>query len=93
VASTPTYGYFRVEANPAAESHVVIQHRVVLDHLDAIRELFIDIVERRAQPLNVEGRPSATWGQPWLSAYLRMRRRARGAAMNGVRHPALGRDA
>jgi hypothetical protein len=93
VDTGPTYGYFRVEANPAAESHVVIQHRVVLDHLDAIRELFIDIVERRAQPLNVEGRPSATWGQPWLSAYLRMRRRARGAAMNGVRHPALGRDA
>jgi hypothetical protein len=93
VDTGPTYGYFRVEANPAAESHVVMQHRVVFDHLDAIRDRVVDIVDGRAQPLTVEGRSSATWGQPWLTTYLKIRRRARHVAIGAVRHPALGRDA
>ena len=71
----PVYGYFRVDADPIVESHVVIQHRAVLDHLDAIRETLLEIARGRATRIDTSGRQSATWGQPWLSAYLRMRRK------------------
>jgi hypothetical protein len=73
VDTGPIFGYFRVQ--PAAfESHIVTQHRVVLDHLDAIRDTLLGIESGDVTPIDVTGRRSATWGQPWLSAYLRMRR-------------------
>jgi hypothetical protein len=72
----PVFGYFRVDAEPA-ESHVVTQHRVVLEHLDAIRDKLLEIEAGTAMPLETGGRKSATWGQPWLSAYIRMRRAPR----------------
>ena len=71
----PVFGYFRVAVDPS-ESHVVTQHRVVLEHLDAIRDKLLDIAAGTAAPIDTRGRRSATWGQPWLSAYLRMRFRA-----------------
>ena len=40
VDTGPVFGYFRVDAT-LAESHIVIQHRVVLDHLDAIRDTLL----------------------------------------------------
>jgi folate-dependent phosphoribosylglycinamide formyltransferase PurN len=73
VDTGPVYGYFRVHAEPA-ESHVVTQHRVVLEHLDAIRDHLLAIAAGTAARIETSGRPSATWGQPWMSAYLRMRR-------------------
>ena len=72
VDTGPVFGYFRVTPAPD-ESHVVTQHRVVLDHLDAIRDRLLSIEAGTAEPLPTQGRPSATWGQPWLSAYVRMR--------------------
>ena len=78
VDTGPVFGYFRVEPDPA-ESHVVTQHRVVLDHLDAIRDKLLEIEAGTATPIDTAGRHSAAWGQPWLSAALSMRRRARGA--------------
>jgi hypothetical protein len=74
VDTGPVFGYFRVDADPA-ESHVVTQHRVVLEHLDAIRDKLLEIEGGTAVPLDTHGRASATWGQPWLSALVRMRRR------------------
>jgi hypothetical protein len=76
VDTGPVFGYFRVDAAPT-ESHAVVQHRVVLDHLDAIRDKLLEIEAGTAAPIDTTGRPSATWGQPWLSAFLRMRRRSR----------------
>jgi hypothetical protein len=73
VDTGPVFGYFRVEAD-ASESHIVTQHRVVLDHLDAIRDKLLAIEAGTATSLDTTGRKSATWGQPWLSAYFRMRR-------------------
>jgi hypothetical protein len=73
VDTGPVYGYFRVHADPS-ESHVVTQHRVVLDHLDAIRNTLLEIEAGTARPIDTAGRPSATWGQPWLTAYVRLRR-------------------
>jgi formyl transferase-like protein len=75
VDTGPVFGYFRVAPDPD-ESHVVTQHRVVLDHLDAIRNKLLEIESGSAVPIDTAGRRSATWGQPWLSAYLRMRRRS-----------------
>ena len=74
VDTGPVFGYFRVDARPA-ESHVVTQHRVVVEHLDAIRDRLLEIAAGTAAPIETAGRKSATWGQPWLSAYWRMRAR------------------
>jgi Formyl transferase len=73
VDTGPVFGYFRVAAD-RGESHVVTQHRAVLDHLDAIRETLLKIGAGRAAPIDTSGRTSACWGQPWMSAYLRLRR-------------------
>jgi methionyl-tRNA formyltransferase len=74
VDTGPVFGYFRIHPEPARESHVVMQHRAVLDHLDAIRDRLLQIEAGTADPLNTHGRKSAAWGQPWMTAYLRMRR-------------------
>jgi len=76
VDTGPVFAYFRVAAT-ASESHVVTQHRVVLEHLDAIRDTLLDIAAGRATAIDTSGRRSAAWGQPWLTAYGRMRLRAR----------------
>ena len=72
VDTGPVFGYFRVHADPL-ESHVVTQHRAVLEHLDTIREKLREIENGTAVPVNTAGHASATWGQPWLSAWIRMR--------------------
>ena len=74
VDTGPVFGYFRVDADPA-ESHVVTQHRVVLEHLDAIRDKLVEIEAGTATPIDTSGRKSAAWGQPWLTAAITMRRR------------------
>jgi len=72
VDTGPVFGYFRVTPDPD-ESHVVTEHRAVLDHLDAIRDRLKDVAAGRARPLDTAGRGSAAWGQPWLTAYVGMR--------------------
>ncbi len=52
-----------------AESPFVIQGRVVLENLDAIRQALIDVAAGRAARLDVSGRPSIAWGQPRLTKY------------------------
>jgi methionyl-tRNA formyltransferase len=76
VDTGPVFGYFRIAADPR-ESHVITQHRVVLDRLDQIRHVLMKIEHGTATPLETGGRRSATWGQPWLTAYLKMRLRSR----------------
>jgi hypothetical protein len=71
VDTGPVFGYFRLKPEPKPESHVIVEHRVVLDHLDAIRDVLLDIEAGRAVPIDTSGRRSAAWGQPWLSAHLR----------------------
>jgi folate-dependent phosphoribosylglycinamide formyltransferase PurN len=59
----------------AAESHYVIQHRVVLENLDAIGRILIALSRGEQVPtVSTAGRRSAAWGQPQLSAYLRWKR-------------------
>jgi len=59
------------------ESHTVIQHRVVFENLEALRQALMSVWNSEAKPLSAEGRRSAVWGQPRLSAYLRWKRAAR----------------
>jgi folate-dependent phosphoribosylglycinamide formyltransferase PurN len=70
------FGYFHCDYNEREESHIVIQNRTVFDNLDAIAKRLIEIHEGRAISLDVNGRKSAAWGQPWLTSYLRWRKAA-----------------
>ena len=75
VDTGPVFGYFTYPFDPREQSHVEIQHRVLLDNLDGVGALLARIVRGGAEPVSVAGRASGTWGQPRLSSYLRLRRR------------------
>jgi methionyl-tRNA formyltransferase len=70
VDTGPAFGYYSYPFDEVHESHVVIQHRVVLENLDALRSKFLEIFKGAAIPLKTSGRPSAAWGQPWLTKYM-----------------------
>jgi len=77
VDTGPIFGYFEAGFDEVRESHIRIQHRVVLDNLDAIRARILDIVRGSARQIDVTGRPSREWGQPWLTAWIRWKSNAR----------------
>jgi methionyl-tRNA formyltransferase len=77
VDTGPVFGYFSYPYDPRSESHIEIQHRVVLDNLDAIADTLERIVAGDASPIPVDGRSSGAWGQPHISAYLRLRKHLR----------------
>jgi folate-dependent phosphoribosylglycinamide formyltransferase PurN len=77
VDTGPVYGYYSYPYDEVKESHVVIQDRVVLENLERLKEKLDEIYSGEAAPLSTTGRESATWGQPWLTSYLRWKRRAR----------------
>jgi hypothetical protein len=77
VDTGPVYGYYRCDYDEVAESHNIIQARVVFDNLDALREKFGELTAGRATIIDTAGRNSRAWGQPWLSAYIRWKRAAR----------------
>lgn len=70
VDTGPAFGYYSYPFDEVQESHIVIQHRVVLENLDALRGMFLEIFTGTAVPLNTSGRSSAVWGQPWLTKYV-----------------------
>jgi formyl transferase-like protein len=76
VDTGPVYGFYRCRFDETTDSHHVIQHKVVFDNLDALRDKLLDIHAGRATPVDTRGIPSGEWGQPWLTAHLRSRRRA-----------------
>jgi folate-dependent phosphoribosylglycinamide formyltransferase PurN len=80
VDTGPVYGYYSYAYDERRESHILIQKRVVLENLDAIRDRLLAIGAGEARPLDTSGRESHAWGQPWLTAYMRWKRRARAAA-------------
>ena len=77
VDTGPVFAYHRVDYDETRESHTVIQHRMVLDNLDSIRRDLEAIGAGTARPIDTSGEPSAVWGQPWLTRYLRWKRQAR----------------
>jgi folate-dependent phosphoribosylglycinamide formyltransferase PurN len=77
VDTGPVFGYYGCDYDEVRESHNIIQQRVVFDNLEELRGKFEEILAGRAIPIDVSGRRSQAWGQPWLSAYLRWKRAAR----------------
>ncbi len=74
VDTGPVYGFYRCDFDETTDSHHVIQHKVVFDNLDALRDKLLDIHAGQATPLDTRGRPSGEWGQPWLTAFWKYRR-------------------
>jgi methionyl-tRNA formyltransferase len=79
IDSGPIYLQASYAFDEVRESHVVIQHRVVLENLSAISRTLRDISHATARPIDVSGKQSVNRGQPWLTAYLRWKWFARGA--------------
>jgi methionyl-tRNA formyltransferase len=71
------YAYYTCELDERIESHIQIQHRVVFDNLDALQQKLKQIVDGQAKTIDTGGRSSAAWGQPWLSRYVKWKRRVR----------------
>ena len=70
VDTGPPFGYYRYPFDELRESHIVVQSRVVLENLDALREKLLDIFHGNAVVIDTSGRKSGVWGQPWLTKYL-----------------------
>jgi len=77
VDTGPTFGYYSYPFDEVNESHIVIQHRVVLENLDELREKLLEIFNGTAGTVDTAGRPSATWGHPWLTKYLAWKSQAK----------------
>lgn len=77
VDTGPLYLQAACRFDETRESHVVIQHSVVLANLEPIRRVLLSVFRGQAQPIRTEGRSSAVWGQPRLSAYFQWKRAAR----------------
>jgi methionyl-tRNA formyltransferase len=70
VDTGPIFGHYYCSYDERHESHIVIQDRMVFDNLDILRQQLEAILEGRAVPVDVSGRTSAAWGQPWLTRYV-----------------------
>jgi folate-dependent phosphoribosylglycinamide formyltransferase PurN len=82
----PVYLQAGCSIDEAAESHIVIQYRVVTENLGRIAATLIDVSNGvRVEPIPTSGRSSAVWGQPRLTDYLRWKRAARIAKSNATR--------
>ena len=77
VDTGPVFAFYRCNYDELAESHNIIQDRVVFDNLDSLRSKFEEILAGVAVTIDTTGRKSQAWGQPWLSAYLQWKRLAR----------------
>ena len=71
------FGYFTYAYDELRESHEVIQKRMLLENLDALRDRLLEVERGEAATIDTSGRASAAWGQPWLTKYARWKRAAR----------------
>jgi formyl transferase-like protein len=71
------YGYYTYKFDEVKDSHTTIQHRVVFDNLEELRNKFEEIYCGNARTIDTTGRASAAWGQPWLTRYLSWKWKAR----------------
>lgn len=92
----PIFLHGSYDIDEVRESHTVIQYRAVIENLAAIGQILLALCRgEHVPPVNVEGRTSATWGQPRLTDYLRWKwaARRRSAAGSAPRHAAYARGA
>jgi folate-dependent phosphoribosylglycinamide formyltransferase PurN len=76
----PVYLQSSYPYDETIESHIVIQHRVVLENLDAIATVLYGISTCTVLPKTIALRRSFNWGQPWFTAYVHWQRLARRVA-------------
>jgi hypothetical protein len=91
----PVYLHGTCAIDERRESHTVIQHRAVIENLDAIGSILLALCRGEQVPtVDTTGRRSATWGQPRLMAYVRWKWAAASAARNAAYvRPAAARNA
>jgi len=74
----PVFLHGRCDVDEVHESHTVIQYRAVIENLDAIGHILMSLCRgEHVSPISIEGRTSATWGQPRLTDYFRWKWAAR----------------
>jgi len=73
VDTGPVYGDYRTPFDEQSESHIVIQHRMVIDNLPDLEDRLNEIHAGRATAISTAGRASEVWGHPWLTAYFKWR--------------------
>ena len=76
VDTGPIYGYYSYPFDISNETPAIIHNRVVYDNLDALQEKLLEVHAGRAETIDTAGRRSGVWGQPWLTQYLQLKRRA-----------------
>jgi hypothetical protein len=76
VDTGPVYGYYSYPFNVATDTPAIIHGRVVYDNLGVIKAKLLEIHAGEAGTIVTSGRRSGVWGQPWLSRYIKLRRRA-----------------
>jgi methionyl-tRNA formyltransferase len=85
----PIFLHGTCDFDEVEESHAVIQYRAVTENLDAIADMLAALARGEyVRPIAVDGRESAVWGQPQLTAYLRWKSAAR-RKRHATRIPAL----
>jgi hypothetical protein len=88
VDTGPIYLHAAAAIDERRETHIVIQHRVVFDNLDAIGRVLLALARGQdLTPVSTAGRRSAAWGQPGLSHYLRWKWAARNQRRKAPEHP------
>ena len=80
VDTGPVFGYFSYPYDELRESHEVIQQRMVLENLDALRDRLLEVESGQAERIDTSGRTSGAWGQPRLTKYFGWKRQARKSA-------------
>lgn len=75
----PNYGYFTYDYDSAGESHIRIQDRCVTENYDELAKKLVAVHKGEAKPIDTTGRSSGTWGQPWMTKYIKWKRKARQA--------------
>lgn len=73
----PVFGYYSYPFDAARETPSIIHNRVIYDNLEALRSKLEEIHAGTAEVIDTDGRRSGVWGQPWLSSYLRIKRKAK----------------
>jgi len=76
VDTGPIYGYYSYPFDARSETPAIIHNRVVYDNLDALQEKILEVHAGKADAIDTAGRKSGVWGQPWLSRYFKLKRRA-----------------
>lgn len=85
----PIFLHGTCDFDEVEESHPIIQYRAVTQNLDAIASVLSALARGERVPfISVEGRESAVWGQPQLTAYLHWKSEAR-RKRHATRIPAL----